>query len=230
MWAGLNVAIIPAAGSGRRMAAGRPKQFLELAGEPILLHTLRRFEACDAIDAVVVALPAGEIAPFEELAARAGLGKLLATVEGGSERRDSVARALEAAPAGTRIVAVHDGVRPFVTPAQIAVVVHRADACGAALLALRAVDTVKDVDGDVVVRTLDRSRVALAQTPQAFRFEILVHAYERWRAEGWEVTDDASLVERLGQHVEIVEGSPLNIKITRPEDLPLAEAILSIFE
>jgi 2-C-methyl-D-erythritol 4-phosphate cytidylyltransferase len=223
----MNFAIIPAAGSGHRMGAGRPKQFLEIAGEPILVHTLRRFEACASIGGVLVALPEGDIASFAELVDAAGLRKVLPPVAGGPERRDSVALALARVPPGTGVVAVHDGVRPFVTAEQIDRVVARAEACGAAILGLRTVDTVKEVDGDVITRTLDRAHVVLAQTPQAFRFELLSDAYAGWRAAGWPVTDDASLVERIGGRVEVVEGSPLNVKITTPDDLPLAEYILS---
>jgi 2-C-methyl-D-erythritol 4-phosphate cytidylyltransferase len=223
----MNVAIIPAAGQGRRMGGGRAKQFLELDGEPVLVHTLRRFDACPSIDSVVVALPEGEAAAFLQTAARAGIRKVARVVAGGAERQESVARALACVrPETARVVVVHDGVRPFVTPVQIAEVTNRAATAGAAILAVRASDTVKEVDELGVVRTLDRARIALAQTPQAFRYEWLRDAYERARREGWEVTDDASLVERAGYRVEIVEGSPFNLKITRPDDLALARFIL----
>jgi 2-C-methyl-D-erythritol 4-phosphate cytidylyltransferase len=222
----MNYAIIPAAGHGRRMASATAKQFLELAGEPILVHTLRRFESCPAIDAVVVAVPEGAASGFLQLAARIGLRKLVRVVPGGAERQESVARALAVVRAETAgVVAVHDGVRPFVEPERIEAVVRRAEEAGAAILAVRATDTVKEVDELGVVRTLERERIALAQTPQAFRYAWLRDAYERAAREKWEVTDDASLVERAGHRVEIVEGSSLNIKITRPEDLSLAELI-----
>lgn len=223
----MNVAIVPAAGQGRRMGGGTAKQFLELAGEPVLVHTLRRFDACPSIDDVVVVLPEGAAAGFLQTAAAAGLRKVSRVVAGGAERQDSVARGLAVVrPETANVVVVHDGVRPFVTPEQIAAVVERAAATGAAILAVRATDTVKEVDGDGVVRTLDRGRVALAQTPQAFRYEWFRDAVERARAGGWTVTDDASLVEQAGYPVEIVEGSPFNVKITRPEDLALARFLL----
>ena len=224
----MNYAIIPAAGQGRRMGSGTAKQFLELRGEPILIHTLRRFDAAASVDAVVVALPEGMASSFLQTASRAGIRKLARVVPGGAERQESVSRALAAIrPEGCGVVAVHDGVRPFVTPEKIDEVVRRAESAGAAILALRATDTVKEVDELGVVRTIDRSRVALAQTPQAFRHDWLRAAFERAAREGWEVTDDASLVEQAGYRVEVVEGLPFNVKITRPEDLELAEFLLA---
>ena len=221
------VAIVPAAGYGRRMGSDRAKQFLELDGEPILVHTLRRFDACPSVDDIVVALPEGATPEFLQLAARAGLRKIARAVTGGAERQESVARALaNVRPETAGVVVVHDAVRPFVTPVEISEVVNRAKLAGAAILALRASDTVKEVDELGVVRTLDRSTIALAQTPQAFRYAWLADAYERARREGWVATDDASLVERAGYRVEIVDGSPFNIKITRPDDLALARFIL----
>jgi 2-C-methyl-D-erythritol 4-phosphate cytidylyltransferase len=226
----MNTAIIPAAGQGRRMGGPKAKQFLELGREPVLVHTLRRFEACSSIDSVVVVLPAEETAAFLGIASRAGLRKVTRVVTGGEERRDSVARGLATVRAETAgVVVVHDGVRPFVTPEQIDEVVARAEAAGAAALALRVADTVKEVEDGRIVRTLDRSRIALAQTPQAFHYALIRDAYDAWRRDPWDATDDASLVERLGRPVELVEGSLFNIKITRPEDLPLARFILSVW-
>lgn len=223
----MNIAIIPAAGQGRRMGGDRAKQFLELDGEPILVHTLRRFEACPSIDAVILALPGGAAPAFLQLAQRAGLRKLARVIAGGAERQETVAKALSCVrPETAKVVVVHDGVRPFVTPIQIAEVTSRAQVAGAAILAVRATDTVKEVDELGVVRTLDRSRIALAQTPQAFRHDWLRDAFDRAAREGWTVTDEASLVEQAGYRVEIVEGSPLNIKITQPDDLALARFIL----
>jgi 2-C-methyl-D-erythritol 4-phosphate cytidylyltransferase len=227
----MTTAIIPAAGRGLRMGGVRAKQFLELGGEPVLVHALRRFEMCPAIDAIVVVLPSDATAGFVQIAARAGLRKVSRIVPGGAERIDSVARGLAVLPAShSGVVVVHDGVRPFVTADQIAEVVECASTTGAAMLGLSVTDTVKEVEAGAVLRTLDRSRLVLAQTPQAFRYELLREAYDNARREGWDATDDASLVERLGHRVEVVEGSPYNIKITRPEDLQLAGFILSIWE
>jgi len=220
------IAIVPAAGHGRRMGSDRAKQFLELDGEPILVHTLRRLDSCPSIDEIVVALPEGAAPEFLQLASRSGLRKIARAVTGGAERQESVARALATLrPETAGIVVVHDAVRPFVTPVEISEVVNRAKVAGAAILALRASDTVKEVDELGIVRTLDRATIALAQTPQAFRYDWLVDANERARREGWVATDDASLVERAGYRVEIVDGSAFNIKITRPDDLALARFI-----
>jgi 2-C-methyl-D-erythritol 4-phosphate cytidylyltransferase len=227
----MNTAIIPAAGQGRRMGTDRAKQFLELGRDPVIVHTLRRFDACPAIDAVVVVVPAEATSAFLELASRAGLRKVARVVTGGAERHESVARGLAAVrPEASGVVVIHDAVRPFVTPEQIGAVVARAAETGAALLGLPATDTVKEVEGGAVVRTLDRSRVVLAQTPQAFRYDVIRSAHERARREGWATTDDASVVERCGHPVAVVEGSPFNIKITRAADLPLARFILSVWE
>ena len=227
----MNTAIIPAAGQGRRLGGDRAKQFLELDRDPVIIHTLRRFEACPLVDAVVVVLPADATGSFLEMASRAGLRKVERVVCGGAERRESVARGLAAVrPERGGIVVIHDGVRPFVTPEQIAAVIERAEAVGAAMLGLPATDTVKEVDGTAIVRTLDRSRIVLAQTPQAFRCDLIREAHDRARREGWDATDDAALVERAGHRVEYVEGSPLNIKITLASDLPLARFILSGWE
>lgn len=222
----MNCAIIPAAGQGRRMGADRAKQFLALDGEPVLVHTLRRFDACPEIDSIVVVLPEGDVSGFLQIADKAKIRKLSRVVPGGAERQDSVARGLKTLNGKvTKIVVVHDGVRPFVTARQISDVVAKASEMGAAILGLPAVDTIKEVDGEQIVRTMDRSRIVLAQTPQAFRYDVLRAAFDKCRREGWSVTDDASVVERSGHPVAVVSGSPYNIKITRPEDLELARFI-----
>lgn len=222
----MNYAIIPAAGAGRRMGGDRAKQFLELAGEPVAIHTLRRFDECPAVDAVIVAVPADDVAMFLDLAGRAGLRKIERVIPGGAERQESVARALASIrPESAGIVVVHDAVRPFVTSEQIAEVIAAAAIHGAAILAQPASDTVKEVWDGKVVRTLDRSRIALAQTPQAFAYGILRDAHARAANEGWTVTDDASLVEQAGGTVAVVAGSSRNIKITHPDDMALAELL-----
>ncbi|HZS08080.1 MAG TPA: 2-C-methyl-D-erythritol 4-phosphate cytidylyltransferase [Blastocatellia bacterium] len=223
----MNLAIIPAAGSGTRIGGPIPKQFIEIAGAPILAHTIRRFYECPDIHAIAVALPADKVAEFRDRDASVGLFKPVIYVSGGQERSDSILNALDAA-AGLRpeIVAVHDAVRPFVTPAQIAAVIAGAKETGAAILALPATDTIKEVEDGVIVRTLDRRRIYRAQTPQAFGYELLRRANEEARAAGLPsamLTDDSLLVERLGHAVAVVEGSASNIKITTPEDLLLAQ-------
>jgi 2-C-methyl-D-erythritol 4-phosphate cytidylyltransferase len=228
----MNIAIIPAAGSGTRLGGQTPKQFIELAGAPIIIHTLRRCEACAEIDALAVALPAGESEPFRALASAHGLRKPLRLVSGGRERSDSILHALDAiADLQPDIVAVHDAVRPLVTPAQISAVIARAREVGAAILALPATDTVKEVADGLIQRTLERRRIYRAQTPQAFRYELLRRANLEARAAGLPaeaMTDDALLVERLGLPVAIIEGSARNLKITTPEDLLLAEKLFEL--
>ena len=223
----MNVAIIAAAGQGMRLKSGRAKQFLELDGVPVIIHTLRRFEQCAAIDEIIVVLPAADVAGFLELAGRYGLLKLARVVAGGSTRAESVWRGLKAVRATTAgILAVHDGVRPFVTPEEISRTVAAAEKSGAAILAAPAIDTIKEVQDGQVRRTLARDDLRRALTPQCFRYALLREAYERAEDLGADVTDDSFLVERLGISVTIVEGSARNIKITRPEDLAFAEVLL----
>lgn len=225
----MNVAIIPAAGSGARFGGEVPKQFLEVAGAPVLIHTLRRFEGCAAIGAMIVALAEEMIDPFRARLDQAGLVKPVCLVAGGRERSDSIRAALlRARDLAPEIIAVHDAVRPFVTAAQIAAVIDRAREVGAAILALAATDTIKEVTDGLICRTLDRRRIYRAQTPQAFHYDLLWRANEAARLAqlpAAQLTDDSLLVERLGAPVAIVEGSPNNIKITTPEDLLLAVSL-----
>ena len=224
----MNVAIVVAAGSGTRLGGNRPKQFLELGGVPIIIHALRQFERCHAINEIVAVLPAEETAGFLSQAKEFGLEKLSRVVAGGPTRAQSVQRGL-AAIGEAKLVAVHDGVRPFVTSAEIEDVLQAAKTSGAAILVAPVADTIKEVEGDRIVRTVPRNKLRRALTPQCFRFEILKRAYaalDQVEADGIEVTDESFLVERLGIEIVTVEGSPRNIKITREEDLVLAEAIL----
>ncbi|MBI1763641.1 MAG: 2-C-methyl-D-erythritol 4-phosphate cytidylyltransferase [Acidobacteria bacterium] len=221
----MNIAIIPAAGSGKRLGGQIPKQFLEVAGASILAHTISRFVACPDIGLIVIALAAENLSTSQYPAQ----AKPILYVEGGAERSDSIYNALQAAAAyNPEIVAVHDAVRPFVTPAQISAVIAKARETGAAMLALPATDTIKEVENGLIARTLDRRRIYRAQTPQAFRYELLQQANAHARMAGLSsaaATDDALLVEQLGHPIAVVEGSPNNIKITTPEDLTLAEKL-----
>jgi 2-C-methyl-D-erythritol 4-phosphate cytidylyltransferase len=225
----MNVAIIPAAGSGSRLGGQIPKQFLEIFGAPILAHTISRFVACDDIGAIAVALPADRLEEFRSRNRGARVLKPIYYVNGGAERSDSILNALEAvAELQPEIVAVHDAVRPFVTSAQISAVIAKAKEIGSAILALPATDTIKEVENGLIQRTIDRRRIWRAQTPQAFRYELLMRANQAARADNLPsalTTDDSLLVERLGVSVAVVEGSPNNIKITTPEDLILAEKL-----
>jgi 2-C-methyl-D-erythritol 4-phosphate cytidylyltransferase len=219
-------AIIAAAGFGRRMKTDRPKQLLALNGTPIIVHTIRKFDACAAINYVIVTAPRESVDEVKALVASASFKKTVTVVEGGERRQDSVAMGIQHLEEGTTIVAVHDGVRPFVTAAEIESVVQQAERNGAAILAVPIVDTVKQAEKDFVSLTLTREHLVLAQTPQAFRTAILKEAFEKAGQDEYYGTDESSLVERLGHPIAIVRGSERNIKITRPSDLTLARAFL----
>ncbi len=219
-------AIIAAAGFGRRMKADRPKQFLALNGTPIIIHTIRKFDASTVIDYIIVTAPRESAEELRHLVDSAGFHKPVLVVEGGERRQDSVAAGLAHLEAGTEIVAVHDGVRPFVSAEDIENVVQQATRSGAAILGVPIVETVKHAEKDFVESTLTREHLVLAQTPQVFRTEVLKQAFDRARQDEYYGTDESSLVERLGVSVAIVRGSERNIKITRPTDLTLARAFL----
>jgi len=223
----MNVAIIAAAGQGTRMASKRPKQFLELAGTPIIFHTLKAFEQCDAIQEIIVVMRAEDSAHFLSIAQKQNLRKLARVVPGGATRAESVLRGLQAVREATAdIIAVHDGVRPFVTVDEIARTVAAASDNGAAILVSTPVDTIKEVSDGVVVKTLNRTGLRNALTPQCFAYKLLRRAYESADVLDPTLTDESSLVERIGARIVTVEGSSQNIKITRPEDLAIGEAIL----
>jgi len=241
------IVIIPAAGLGTRMApmpsamdakTKRPhpsKQFNELAGIPILIHTLRKFATVEAVSEIWIALRENEIQGFRERLAKDAadvLKKKVELVAGGEHRQQSVEHALNAVSAAADdVVLVHDAVRPLVTAAIIHEVIEAAKKHGAALAALPAVDTVKQVErtaeGAIVKATIPRAGVVLAQTPQGFHYSVIKKAFDEAAADGFMGTDEASLVERSGHEVVVVMGSPRNIKITNPGDMELAEFYLS---
>jgi len=230
----MNVAIVVAAGKGTRLGGNRPKQFLEIDGIPVIIRTLGQFQRCREIYKVVVVLPAPELEEtaewFRSVAKASGWPKPITTVAGGATRAQSVQRGL-AVISGAELVAVHDGVRPFVTPDEIDRVVAAARTGGAAILVAPAADTIKEIKDGRILGTLPRITLRRALTPQCFRFDLLKRAYDQLteiEAEGVEVTDDCFLVERLGVEILAVEGSARNIKITREEDLVLAEALLKL--
>jgi 2-C-methyl-D-erythritol 4-phosphate cytidylyltransferase len=239
------IVIIPAAGLGTRMApaptdaklkkkSAPSKQFTELGGTPILVHTLRRFAAVDAVSEIWIALRENEIAGFRarlESEPKDILKKKVELVVGGEHRQQSVENALNAvAAAPNDIVLVHDAVRPFVTPEIIQEVIKATEKYGAAIAGLPAVDTVKQVertaDGAVIKATIPRAGIVMAQTPQGFRYSVIKKAFDESSADGFLGTDEASLVERSGHEVAVVMGSPRNIKITAPADMELAEFYL----
>ncbi|HVS73904.1 MAG TPA: 2-C-methyl-D-erythritol 4-phosphate cytidylyltransferase [Candidatus Acidoferrales bacterium] len=226
-------AILPAAGLGTRMGRGKPKQFLELDGAPIVLHTLRRITSCPLLTEIYVATRPEEVARLEERIRGEKFRQPVRVVCGGDSRQESVGLALREVPKDTEIILVHDAVRPFVTREQIERVIEEARSCGAAILGIPAMDTVKEVKraslpGDValITATIPRERIVLAQTPQAFAAKLLREAFARAEADGVSASDEAGLVERLGHDVHVVLGSERNIKITRPSDMDLARFYL----
>jgi 2-C-methyl-D-erythritol 4-phosphate cytidylyltransferase len=228
-------AILPAAGLGTRMGAETPKQFLELDGTPILIHSVRRLASCAQITDIILATRADGIAMLEERLRGEHLKQNVRVVRGGDSRQESVANALREVPDATELVLVHDAVRPFVTAEQIARVIEEARRCGAAILGIPAMDTVKEVkraslpeDVALITATIPRERVVLAQTPQVFRTKLLKEAFARAAADGINASDEAGVVERLGHDVHVVLGSERNIKITKPADMELAHFYLEL--
>lgn len=224
-------AIIPAAGLGTRMGKAAPdgvsrKQFLMLGDAPVFIQTLRRFVEAATIDEILVAVREEDRAAVEEQIQAAGFKKPIAVVPGGANRQDSVGNCLSRVGEDVEIVAVHDAVRPFVTAEMIDGAVEQARRDGAVILGMPAVDTVKQVDQRRVHATLPRERIMLAQTPQVFRTDLLRRAYVQAKQDGFTGTDEAGLVEHLGEDVHVMMGSSRNIKITRPEDLALARFFL----
>jgi 2-C-methyl-D-erythritol 4-phosphate cytidylyltransferase len=226
-------AILPAAGLGTRMGAETPKQFLELDGVPIVILSSRRIASCELVTDIIVATRADGIAKLEEWIRGEKFKQQVRVVRGGDSRQESVARALEEVPNDTELVLVHDAVRPFVTREQIARVIEEARRCGAAILGIPAMDTVKEVkraslpeDVALITATIPRERVVLAQTPQVFATKLLKEAFARGQADGVSASDEAGLIERLGHDVHVVLGSERNIKITKPADMELAQFFL----
>ncbi len=222
-------AIIPAAGLGTRMGKSSAevsgtsrKQFMLLAGEPILLHTVRKFVAAPGIDEILIALRPEDIDAFQEQLEQQDFATSIRLVVGGRNRQESVGNCLALVPTDTDVVAVHDAVRPFVTVEQIDQVLVEAAEKGAAILGLPPVDTVKRVERTLIQSTLFREQIVLAQTPQAFGLALLRKAFEQAEMDSFVGTDEASLVEHLGEDVHVLLGSDRNIKMTRPTDMALA--------
>ena len=214
-------AIIVAAGSGTRMA-GADKLFTEVAGQPLLAHAIAPFQECASIERIVLVMASLNLKRGRDLVERYGFTKATALVKGGERRQDSVRLGLEAL-GGCDYVAVHDGARPLVTPELIARGLEAARETGAAAPALPIADTVKEAGPNgIVLRTLDRSRLWAVQTPQVFRCELLMRAHREVTAD---VTDDAAMVEAVGERVRLFEGSRANIKVTMVEDLKLIKAL-----
>ncbi|NIA28897.1 MAG: 2-C-methyl-D-erythritol 4-phosphate cytidylyltransferase [Actinobacteria bacterium] len=221
-------AIIVAAGSGKRFGGQVKKQFMEINGKPVLRYTLERFQTCDKIDDISVVVPQESIQWLtSEIPDRWGISKVKNIISGGSDRQDSVWAALKELDDDVEIVAVHDGVRPFIASAMIAKLVDAAGKYGAALVGVKPKDTIKLTREAVVIETLDRRSLVSVQTPQVFTRELLVKAYQKAQLDEYKSTDDSALVENLGEKVIVLEGSYQNIKITSPEDVLIAEAFLN---
>ena len=223
--------ILPAAGLGTRMAGPQPKQFLALQGVPILIHSLRAFAAVDRVTAIYVAVRNTEMERVQAQVAEYGFAGKVHVVEGGDNRQESVSHALAALPAEhDDIVLVHDAVRPLIDVPTIDRTIDAVAEFGAAIVGMPAIDTIKQVErtahGALITSTIPREYVVLAQTPQGFRYGLLKRAFAEATADGFVGTDEASVVERAGNPVAVVHGSQVNLKITQPGDLELAEFYL----
>lgn len=221
-------AIIVAAGKGMRMSDSVRKQYIALSGIPILRHTLNIFDRCPQVSRIILVVPQEDFDFCRtDILTPAKLEKTVNLVAGGSERQDSVYNGLQTIEPDDGIVVIHDGVRPFLRQKHLIACIKDAAKFGACIIGIPAFDTVKQVNAKCeIVQTHRRDTLWLAQTPQAFRAKLIKKAHETAKQDGFVGTDDASLVERLGQTVKIIPGSRNNIKITSPEDLDLARAIL----
>jgi 2-C-methyl-D-erythritol 4-phosphate cytidylyltransferase len=223
------VAVIPAAGAGLRMGGGMAKQFLEVDGRPILALTLEKFQACPLIDSITLVVPLAEIGFCKrEIVERYNFNKVDNIILGGERRQDSVRFGLEASKEGFELAVIHDGVRPFIDMDLIERSIEAAKIHRAVITALPAKETVKKVDkSGFVIKTYERRDVWLVQTPQVFMYEDIMSAHEKAVSEGWDdVTDDASLIEKMGIPVKVIPGSEYNIKVTTPQDLELARYLM----
>ena len=225
-------ALVPAAGSGTRLGGSTKKQYLELGERPVLAQTLIRLAAQPEITAIHLIVPEEDVAFCrQEVVEEFRLQKIGAVIAGGAERQDSVRHGLEACGAADHdVILVHDGVRPFFPQEQIGPLIQLAAVEGAALLAVPAQDTIKEVFDGRVRATLDRNLLWQVQTPQAFRCDRIREAHRRAHESGFTGTDDASLIEWCGWPVAVLPGHPHNIKITTPSDLALARALLEVGE
>ncbi len=225
-------AIIAAAGLGKRMGAGVPKQYLEICGRPIICHTLEAFAKADFIGEMVIVVEHDRVEAFKrDIIDAFHYPKSWKVTAGGAVRQESVRNGLLAISSNPDIVLVHDGVRPFITYEQILSIASEAFAHKAAILASPVKETIKRVQSDgVIEETVDRSELWTAETPQGFSFELLARAVESAVKDGFVGTDEASLVEHLGEKVRVVRGDGRNIKITNPADIKIAEAIINSSE
>lgn len=218
--------MVLAAGQGKRMKAGKNKQFIELEGKPVIIHTLTVFENDPMCEEIKLVINEKEVPLFESLLESYGISKVSEMVPGGKERQDSVYNGLLRME-NAEIVLVHDGARPFIRQEVIRRLVEKAKQDGAAIVGVPVKDTIKKVNPDLLIEeTVERAALWMIQTPQAFQYSILQKAHLQAKEEQYMGTDESSLVERIGMPVHMVEGDYENIKLTTPEDLIVAEAIL----
>lgn len=221
--------IIVAAGKSERMGADVDKAFISLGSKPVLAYSLMAFDRCPMIDGIVLVVRKDRLDSARGMTQMFGFSKVRTIVAGGQTRQASVANGLAEMGEDVRVVAVHDGARPCVTPDIISETIKSAKRCGSGVAAVKITDTIKEVDrGFVVSRTVDRTKLWAVQTPQAFKVDLLAKAYEHVRKKRAVVTDEASAVELLGEEVHLVPSSWSNIKITTPDDLTLAATILKV--
>ncbi|MDO7788940.1 2-C-methyl-D-erythritol 4-phosphate cytidylyltransferase [Desulforamulus aquiferis] len=222
------IAVIPAAGVGRRMGSQVKKQYLTLRGKPILYHTLQVMEECTDITSVVLVVGAGEEEYCQKNILGNSFSKIMAVVPGGDHRQTSVFNGLSILGRGTELVVIHDGARPLIRNREITAVIKGAREIGAAALSVPLKDTVKVIDSHgLVLKTPSRESLRAVQTPQVFKYNIIMEAHQTAKSRGFFATDDCALVEAMGRPVKLVDGSYENIKITTPEDLVLADAFLA---
>lgn len=225
-------AVIAAAGEGKRFGDGARKQFLPLGGKPVLAYSAETISRSDLIGEIIIVVPGDCLGSVKtDIVDRLSIPKVSRIIPGGPERQDSVRNGFDSISGRPDIVVVHDGARPLVTQELLEEVIREAYACGGALAALPSNDTIKRSSGGMYVDgTTPRESLWLAQTPQAFGYDVLKNAFSKASDDGFRGTDESQLVERTGVKVKIVKGSPYNIKITNPEDLRLGELILKIRE
>ena len=224
--------LIPAAGTGRRMGSSIKKQYFELAGRPILAHTLTLFENHPLVENIYLIVPAADISYCQQqIVDRYGFSKVQRVIAGGSERQDSVRNGLEALARdgfdqSKRPILIHDGARPLFDCKRLSTLIEIVGETGACTIGVPVKDTIKDVENSTITGSPDRSRLWQAQTPQGFQYHLIREAFDRADEDGFIATDDASLLERLGYPVQMLEGDYRNIKVTTPEDILIAVALL----
>lgn len=222
-----NIAVIVASGTGKRMESKLPKQFIEIGGKPVLAHTIDRFDRCSIIDEIILVVPDDYLAyASRAIVDRYSYKKIKKITAGGETRQESVLAGLSACPRITDDVAIHDGVRPFVRSSLIEELFIKVKETKAVIPAIRAKDTVKYVEASVILKTLPRENIYLAQTPQVFCYKDIFDIHKKAAEAEFEASDDAMLAEQYNMKVMIVPGYYDNIKIAHPEDLILAEGIL----